>query len=243
MEFSSLPFPFPLEKGDIICKRASILTQLLCQDDEFCCIPSGLPAKQTLRNMLLLYDKQFFSGFLLRNMPGFAVTLSSRLTSSAGKFVYTRSMFGLITQAEIRMSSDFLTRLRKGPFLLNGLHAATAQEAFLIVFEHELCHAAEVLLFRSTGHSNRFLALANGLFGHTATRHSLPTRRQEAAESGLHVGSKAAFSYDGKQLQGIITYVGKSVTVMVPSSRGTYRDACGCRYEKYRVPAQRLTIL
>ena len=243
MSVSRLPFPFPLEKGEILRRRASILTQLLSLDDEFCRIPSGLPDAQTLSRMLLLYDKLFFSGFLLKKFPELSVTLSSRLTSSAGKFIYTRGAFGRIGQTEIRMSSDFLTRLNEGPFLLNGLSVATSQEAFLVVFEHELCHALETALYRSTGHSDRFLALANGLFGHTATRHSLPTRRQEAAKEGLYVGSKVSFSYDGKQLQGLVSYIGKSVTVMVPSPSGSYRDQRGRRYEKYRVPANRIDIL
>ena len=240
---SGLPFPFPLDKSVIFHRRALILPQLLSQDDEFCRIPSGLPGAVTLSSMLQLYDRLFFSGFLLKRFPQLRVTLSSRLTSSAGKFIYVRGAFGRISQTEIRMSSDFLTRLHEGPFLLNGLSVATAQEAFLVVFEHELCHAAEAALYRSTGHSDRFLALANGLFGHTATRHSLPTRKQEAAQDGLYIGSKVSFSHDGKHLQGIVSYIGKSVTVMVPSISGPYRDQRGRRYEKYRVPPHRINLL
>lgn len=117
-------------------------------------------------------------------------------------------------RAEIRMSGDFLFRLNKGPFLLNGLSVSTAQEAFLVVFEHELCHAAENALFGSTGHSSRFLSLAHGLFGHTDTRHSLPTRQQDAAKGGLFVGARVCFCYQGGILSGVVTYVGKTATVM-----------------------------
>ena len=127
----------------------------------------------------------FFSGFLGRAYGKIDVTLSQRLTSSAGKFMYVRGGASRLSQAEIRMSGDFLFRLNEGPFLLNGLSVATPQEAFLVVFEHELCHAAENALFGSTGHSSRFLSLAHGLFGHNDTRHSLPTRMQEAASEGL----------------------------------------------------------
>ena len=38
------------------------------------------------------------------------------------------------------------------------------------------------------------------------------------------------------QLTGVITYVGKTATVMVPDSRGAYRDRQGHRYAKFRVP-------
>ena len=68
------------------------------------------------------------------------------------------------------------------------------------------------------------------------THHSLPTRRQEAAQNGLSVGSNVSFPYEGKQLTGLVTYVGKTATVMVPDSRGAYRDRSGRRYAKYRVP-------
>ena len=138
------------------------------------------------------------------------------------------------------MSGDFLTRLDEGPFQLNGLSVATPQEAFLVVFEHELCHALETALYGQTGHSARFLSLAKGLFGHTATRHSLPTRRQEAARDGLVVGSRVCFPYRKSMLGGVVTYIGKQATVMVPDARGEYRDRRGQRYTKYRVPLDHL---
>ena len=215
-----------------------ILGKLLTSDDEFCSIPAEGIKTETRASMLRLYNDLFLNGYL--NPMDIDVTLSSRLTSSAGKFLYTRGLFGRIKRAEIRMSSDYLLRLNEGPFELNGLTVSTPQEAFLLVFEHELCHALETMLYGKTGHSSRFMALANGLFGHTATRHKLPTRRQEAANDGLHVGSKVSFTYNGRELLGIVTYIGKTATVMVPSSQGTYCDSRGKRYEKYRVPLNRL---
>lgn len=237
----AIPFALPLEEGDILKRRAAILSELLMIDEGFCSIPVSNIQSETLSRMLALYDVQFFGGWIRKKYPSLSVTLSSRLTSSAGKFLCRKGPFGRITQAEIRMSSDFLLRLDKGPFELNGLSVATAQEAFLVVFEHELCHAAEMVLYGSTGHSQRFLALARGLFGHTATRHKLPTRRQEAVSSGLIVGGRASFPYQGQTITGTITYIGKSATVMVPSKGGEYRDSRGRRYTKYRVPPEKLT--
>ena len=233
------PFPFPLDSHDIAHKRSVILGRMLAADKGFCAIPVQGVSQKTLDLMLESYDDLFFDRRLKR--LGIIVSLSSRLTSSAGKFLFARGAFGRIKQAEIRMSSDFLLRLDDGPFELNGLYAATPQEAFLLVFEHELCHAAETLLYGQTGHSSRFLSLANGLFGHTATRHKLPTRRQEAAEQGLLVGANVSFVYDGEELSGVITYIGKMATVMVPDSKGTYRDRRGKRYAKYRVPLERIS--
>lgn len=188
--------------------------------------------------MLRLYDDLFLVGALKH--LGIRVTLSSRLTSAAGKFLYVRGAFGRITQSEIRMSSDFLFRLNQGPFELNGLCVSTPQEAFLLVFEHELCHALEASLYGKTSHSDRFMALANGLFGHRASRHKLPTRRQEAADDGFLIGSRVRFLYNGTERNGIITYIGKTATVMVPASNGAYRDQRGRRYDKYRVQLNHL---
>lgn len=232
---SKLPFPFPLSDELIRSRRARILIALCAEDDGFCQIPVVSVRQATLMKMLRLYDDIFLEGYLSEKLSMLSVTLSSRLTSSAGKFLCTRSAFRRIKIAEIRMSSDYLMRLDQGPFSLNGLTVSTPQEAFLIVFEHELCHALETALWGKTGHSSSFLSLAKGLFGHTSTRHSLPTRRQEAAKDGILVGMRASFSYQGHELSGVITYIGKTATVMVPDARGEYRDSRGQRYSKYRV--------
>lgn len=232
------PFSFPLPQHIIVQKRASILAQLLAYDEGFCNIPVQSISQDSLRYMLNAYNAAFLNGCLKR-VP-VQVTLSSRLTSSAGKFICLRGAFGRIKQAEIRMSSDYLLRLRNGPFELNGLTAATPQEAFLLVFEHELCHAVETMLYGKTAHSPRFLSLANGLFGHTGTRHKLPTRQQEAAQKGLVVGSSIRFLCKGIELCGIVTYIGKTATVMVPSDAGAYHDRFGRKYTKYRVPLSKV---
>lgn len=236
MRKATLPFPFPLAAEEILRRRSFVLTRLCAQDEGFCTIPVRGISGDTLAEMLPLYDECFLGGYLQRAMGCLRVTLSARLTSSAGKFLCTRGMLRQIKSAEIRMSSDFLIRLDEGPFQLNGLSVATPQEAFLVVFEHELCHALETALYGQTGHSARFLGLAKGLFGHTATRHSLPTRRQEAARDGLIVGSRVCFPFKGQTLNGVVTYIGKQATVMVPDACGEYHDRRGKRYTKYRMP-------
>ena len=233
---ATLPFPFPLEPNEIKRRRAAILTDLLSRDDGLAAIPVRSILPSTLERMLRDYDALFFSGALCHAFPALRVTLSARLTSAAGKLVYVRAPGQPPAQTEIRMSSDFLFRLREGPFDLNGLCVATPQEAFLVVFEHELCHAAQLALDGRTGHDARFRALARGLFEHTDTRHALPTRRLEAAQAGFNVGAMVCFPFEGKQLRGVLTYVGKTATVMVRAPRGRYRDSAGHRYEKYRVP-------
>lgn len=237
-----LPFQLPSSAHLIVERRAQILTFLCSIDDGFRQTPVRSIHMKTLSAMLDAYDVLFFENTLKRAYAGLKVTLSSRMTSSAGKFIYIRNQDPLRVKAEIRMSSDFLVRLEHGPFLLNGLTAQTPQEAFLMVFEHELCHALEVMLYRETGHSNRFLSLANSLFGHTEVKHSLPTRRAEAARDGIRVGAVCSFVYQERTLSGRITHIGKKATVMVQSYAGEYRDSQGRRYSKYYVPLECLHI-
>ena len=119
-----LPFPLP-DPGEIRRCRAQILAALLAEDEGFCAVPVKSVRRSTLQAMLSLYDRLFFGGFLSRFYGTLPVTLSTRLTSAAGKFVYTRGSTPV--KAEIRMSGDFLFRLTDGPFQLNGLSVATAQ--------------------------------------------------------------------------------------------------------------------
>ncbi len=233
---------FPRSPEEIIDRRARILCALCDMDTGFAAVPVRSVQPGILETMLRLYDEWFFGGFLRRAYGTLSVTLSSRLTSAAGKFVYARSRDKRLIKAEIRMSSDFLMRLGYGPFTLNGLTAAVPQEAFLIVFEHELCHALETALYGDTGHSVRFLSLAGRLFGHTATTHQLPTRKAEAAQGGIRVGAAGSFIYQGRTLTGQITYVGKTATVMVQSATGEYQDRLGRRYTKYRVPVSMIKV-
>ena len=227
-----LPFPCPLREAEIVAKRKTILNNLIPIDSGFARTPVRSIRLSTLYTMKQAYDQSFFGGYLATHYRKFEMTFSTRMTSAAGKFIYnTRNK----DAGEIRMSGDFLFRLQDGPFTLNGLTVPTAQEAFLVVFEHELIHAVEFGLFNSTGHSQRFLQFAHGMFGHTRMTHELPTRKDDARSKGIAVGSTVTFEYEGRKLTGIVSYVGKTATVMVPNAKGSFTDAKGRKYAKYRV--------
>lgn len=100
----------------------------------------------------------------------------------------------------------------------------------MLVFEHELCHAAEWALTGSCdAHQAIFRALSRGLFHHRTCTHSLPTRAQEAAVQGVGVGAHVCFPYCEKNLTGIVSRVGKTASVMVPraAASGTTKGAAG----------------
>ena len=233
---------FPASADEILDRRAQILAQLLHTDKLFGDIPVKGIAPETLEAMLRLYDELFFDHALRDAYGKLSVTISGRLLSAAGQFIYAKNAARRTSKAEIRMSSDFLFRLSYGSYTLNGLTVMTPQEAFLLIFEHELIHALETALYGKTDHGKRFMMLAGRFFGHTAATHHLPTRKLEAAQHGIRVGARCSFVYQEKTLSGQITYVGKTATVMVQSATGEYRDSRGLRYTKYRVPLSQLKL-
>ena len=93
MRRATFPFAFPLEVNEILRRRSFILTRLCGQDEGFCTIPVSGMKEATLDALLHLYDDIFFEGYLTQSMGCLHVTLSSRLTSSAGKFLCTRGAF------------------------------------------------------------------------------------------------------------------------------------------------------
>lgn len=240
-------FSFPTQNSPsvIASKRQTILSTLVEMDPGFAKTPVKSIYRATLQKMYDLYDDLFFNGTLRRYYIRMDVTMSSRLLKSAGKFLHYQTGLRART-AEIRMSSDFLFRLGEGPFELNGLRVATPQLAFMIVFEHELCHAIENAFYGNTGHSDRFMYFAYGVFGHTKSTHDLPTRSSETTEkTGITVGSMVSFPYEGRMITGTVSYLGKTARVMVPSPNGTYyeRDNPNHRYMKYQVPISLLTLV
>ncbi len=235
------PFPCPLEPPETARLRAEVRRQLLCAWPALAHSPICRLEPAVLAEMLRLYDELFFDGLFARRLPQLCVVGTPRMTRCAGKFC-ARVLADGTTDVQIRMSTDFLFRLHEGPFSVNGIDACDALEAFQLVFEHELCHAAEWALYGAcSAHRSTFRALSQGLFQHRTCTHALPTRAQEAAALGIGVGAHVSFPFEGRTLRGIVSRVGKTASVMVPSPVGAWHDKRGRRYVKYTVPLGLLT--
>jgi len=197
-----------------------------------------------LRLLFTLYDQQFFSGVLTHHLDQrISFTLSTRMTSSAGKTLFRKDP----VRFEIRLSlpllfGTFADTGREREVLVNGIPCHDRLEATLRVFEHELVHLIEFMLFgasRCTG--PLFKQLSWNLFRHTCQTHQLTTPRERAARVlGLTVGSRVSFKTKGRRLEGTIYRITKRATVMVPDPEGPYVDAQRRRYAKYYVPLKRL---
>jgi len=191
-----------------------------------------------------LYDKYVFNNFFANNFnEPLNFSLSKKMTRAAGKTIVT-SRQGSSPSYEIRMGINFFFQyyLTDSEKKVSGIITTSPLEAFLIVFEHEICHLIEFYKFgNSSCKKNAFKNMAYKLFKHTDVYHALPTNSNIAGKVyNLHLGDLVEFEYNSKTLQGTISNITKRATVMVKDNKGLYRDNKGYRYAKFYIP---LTLL
>ena len=191
-----------------------------------------------------LYDKMFSANWFAEVFKGkIKFSLSRRMTRSAG-FTLCPKNISKINQEdliiEIRIGVDFFFQydLVEGNKAVCGIKTSNGLEALQIVFEHELCHVIEYISFYNSNCSgDRFKEIANNIFAHTESYHKLPTNREIAKHKfGLSIGDTVSFSFEGKNLTGIVYNINKRATVMVKSKDGQFVDEQGKRHNKYYVP-------
>lgn len=189
------------------------------------------------------YDREFFGGALHGALGGSPLQFrfSQRMTSAGGKTTRVRHRAAnRVDEFEIAVSISLLYLSfddDRGPLLVTGLPCHTRRDALLRIFEHELIHLSEMLVWDGSNcQQRRFQAIADGLFGHRASCHQLLTHRDVARDQhGIRTGSRVQFSFEGRRLTGIVNRVTKRATVLVEDPRGQpYSD--GKRYAKYYIP-------
>lgn len=204
-----------------------------------------------LQRLFSLYDSLFFQGELGRQLQDkLKFSLSGKMTRSAGMTLCSiskKTTKPAISTMEIRIGIDFFTNFDEiqGEKLVCGIKASDYIEALQLVFEHELCHVVEFILFnRSNCKKAPFKEMALHLFNHTAGYHQLPTFRQIAAEKyKLKVGDSVSFQLKGKEMKGILYRIHKRAVVMVQDQKGPFRDLkTGISYTKYYIPLDRLQV-
>lgn len=193
--------------------------------------------RKDLKYLFYCYDRYFFSWFFAQHFPGrLAFSFSSRMTRSAGKIIYPRSFQSMDLRdvtLEIRMAQEvFLNyyHLCKNN-VVNGIKTKSVFEAFLLVFEHEICHLLELLFYRKTScKGERFKELAYHLFAHTDVYHQLPLGKDIAWEKyGLKIGDTVTFRHQEQCLTGYIKRITKRATVIVPDPHGDHiQDGVQC---------------
>jgi hypothetical protein len=123
------------------------------------------------------------------------------------------------------------------------MHCDDRLQALQRIFEHELVHLAELVCWNDSDcAAARFQDIARRLFLHRAHTHQLVTRRERAAESGIRIGSRVVFLFEGRTLAGRVNRITKRATVLVEDPDGQkYSD--GMRYKTYYVPISFLKLL
>jgi hypothetical protein len=195
------------------------------------------------------YDRSFLDG---RCRPALqdrhlSFRLSRRMTSNGGTTTQWRSHLG-VSSYEIAIAIGMLfdafgtaaNGMPHRPIRVCGLECLDRLEALQRIFEHELIHLAENLVWGATECSAaRFQDIARRLFLHRSHKHELITRREKAAQSGIRVGSRVAFEFEGRRLEGRVNRVTQRATILVEHPEGI-RYSDGHRYRKYYVPLAHL---
>jgi hypothetical protein len=197
-----------------------------------------------------LYDGQFFAGSLREALASCPLRfrLSRRMISAGGKTgrLQRRRRNGHVeeTRYEIVISTTLLFQTFQNEpraIRVTGRECRDRLEALQRVFEHELVHLAEMLVwYHSSCRAERFQQLALKFFGHTEHTHQLITPREHAyTELGLRPGDRVQFRFDGQHYQGFINRITRRATVLVEDAGGVpYSD--GRRYQKFYVPLSQL---
>jgi len=151
------------------------------------------------------YDEAFFGGLYRKALEGrrLIFRLSSRMTHTGGKTTQYRLPGGEVAYEIAIASSMLFDSFREADRRITacGVECVDRLNALQRIFEHELVHLGEQLCWGASDCSaGRFQEIASRLFLHRAHTHNLITRRERAADSGIHVGSLVMFTFEGRRL-------------------------------------------
>lgn len=229
-------------------KREKVIEQLFQKSAVIKSLQMTSISTEDLRLLFELYDLYFFENWFRNHYAGkIKFSLSRKMTKSAGKTLCPGNISKIKPEnlvLEIRIGVDFFLyygQLGKSNTVC-GVRTTSSLEALLLVFEHELCHVIEFLLFgKSSCKGTRFKTIAANMFGHSESYHRLPTNRQIASKVfGLRIGDSVSFKHNERQLTGLLYNVNKRAVVLVPDRSGILTDRQGKRYSKYYVPLKLL---
>ena len=240
-----------LPKEETLARRQDICSTLLSQsrylrEPNFTCIhPDDLDF------LFREYDRLFFEGWLGKSVsvPGrdLSFRLSSRMTKVGGTTTHRRLRGRFpgrgqpVDSYEIAVSTTLLYQTFDGldhrPIVVCGSECSHRLDALLRIFEHELIHLAELMLWNDSKCSeSRFQSLAFRLFSHTGHTHALITPRERAlVQYDVRPGDRVRFPFDGETLCGVVNRITRRATILVEHPGGE-RYSDGRRYRKYFVP-------
>ncbi|MCA9068917.1 MAG: hypothetical protein KDA84_08345, partial [Planctomycetaceae bacterium] len=239
-----------LTEAEIEFRRKTIYQEIL---EESRCVKRGnFTGIETadLRLLFKKYDVIYFGRKceeLTSSPNSLRFRLSKRMTSAAGK-TYQRRPRHLQTRAadyEIAISTTLLLETfneEMRPITVSGVLCVDRLEALQRIFEHEMLHLIEMLVWdHSSCSADRFREMAHRLFGHLQNTHQLITPREIAQKKyGIQPGQRVKFTFEGRRYFGVVNRVTKRATVLVPDANGE-RYSDGKCYLKFYIPLPMLT--
>lgn len=235
-----------LAKEEVICRRDEIKKQFIKKSINY--LEYGLVeiSAVDLKILFNLYDEIFLEEIFQKYKMNINFSISSRMTSAAGKTLAKKRNGKLLNDFEIRLSKVFFNNLLKTKENREvcGLKCEDRLMAVMLIMEHELVHLLEFVLYGDSNCSNpRFKILAKNIFGHTQSYHKLPNNREILKrDKNMELGERVCFDFKNRKLEGILYKVNKRAVVMVKSENGQYSDKKGNRFEKYYVPLEKLRL-
>ena len=201
---------------------------------------------EDLELLFKAYDEHFFAGLCRRALDGrkLRFRLSPRMTKAGGAtarlVTAAGETFYEITVASSMLFEGFGRTDRR--ITVCGLECENRLEALQRIFEHEMVHLVEQLCWQTSNcAAPRFQDIARRHFLHRAHTHKLITRRERAAQSGIRVGSRVSFLFEGHPLTGRVNRLTKRAIVLVEDPEGE-RFLDGRRYRKFYVPIIHLEL-
>ncbi len=247
-----------LEPAVIQRRRCNIASHVMRESSSLRDINFTTVNTRDLFELFCCYDEHFFEG---RLTPIFEskncqlnFRLSSRMTSTGGMTTYRRRAKSRLSvnrrvidrQFEIAVSSTLLfnTDFQARQVKVGGLVTEHRLDALQRIFEHELVHLLEMVLWEDSSCARRrFKGIVNRLFGHVESHHQMLTPSESArAEMGIAIGDRVSFHHRGRLMTGFVNGINRRATILVPDkSKGELFDD-NRRYQRYYVPLQRLKL-
>lgn len=234
--------------ADEINKRSRAIHESLLAESRYLVTPNFTQFHpDDLRWLFDEYDRRYLDG-RCRKLLGevdLRFRISSRMTKSGG--TCTRYVWRGTTRVqyfEIAVSSTLLFETFQEdhrPIKVTGIVCQDRLEALQRIFEHELTHLVEMLVWDdSSCTGERFQSVSRRFFGHTDHRHELITPGEMAVTKlGIRPGSRVRFRMEGAEYTGLVNRITRRATVLVEDAAGQpYSD--GKRYAKFYIP---LTML
>ena len=190
-------------------------------------------AASDLAHLFKAYDDTFLNGECRRLLNAhetpLTFRLSPRMTSAGGKTIMETHSSDVAnlnqTRFEIVISTTLLFETFKPPFReakVVGCACSTRMDALQRIFEHELVHLIEMLLWSdSSCAQRRFRQIAWRLFSHRESNHQLITPTETAKyKLGIRTGDQVRFSVDDREYVGFVNRITKRATVFGTRRQG-----------------------